>query len=714
MPQAALHRWRFFRAGGFDQPRIDSGADILALDSLDQKLWVVLGCPVKGLEFDRRTLELLDSDGDGRIRAGEILHAVAWLRTVLKDPEVLVAPGDDLPLSAIDRTTPEGARIYASAKSILANLGKPEAETIAPADTADTVHIFSQTHFNGDGIIPATAARDDADSVRLIEEMMSCLGSEMDRSGLPGVSQDIVDHFFAEAEAFTAWHAKAAQSPSHLPLGETTVAALKTLDHVQEKIQDYFLRCRLTAYDPKTAEALGAVPDTLSDIAILPLALPAAERALPLVREVNPAWEEALAEFRAAIVRPLRGEIEALSERDWKQLLAEIEPSRVWLAEKPQTRVESLSTVRLKEIVEGDLKARLNVLLAQDRALEAESAAIGEVDRLVRYRRDIHTLLNNFVSLSAFYSRRGKAVFQAGTLYLDGRSCDLCLRVDNPEKHAALATVSRIYLVYCACVRPGSGETMHIAAAITAGDSDQLTVGRNGIFYDRQGRDWDATIIKIIEHPISIRQAFWSPYKQLARMIGEAAEKFAAAKSKVVQVQMGASVDAAQKAAVASVVSPPAATPVAPPAFDAGRFAGIFAAIGLALGAIGTAIASVVTGFMGLSWWQMPMALGGLLLLVSGPSIILAAMKLRQRNLGPLLDANGWAINSRALINIPFGTALTAIGRLPDDAERSLIDPYAQKRFPWGRYVLLVFSVAVVIMAWRFGIIANLSQWVGR
>ena len=63
------HAWRFFRAGGFDQVRLDSGADILALDQLDQKLWVALSCPTRGLEFDSRTLDLIDTDHDGRIRA---------------------------------------------------------------------------------------------------------------------------------------------------------------------------------------------------------------------------------------------------------------------------------------------------------------------------------------------------------------------------------------------------------------------------------------------------------------------------------------------------------------------------------------------------------------------------------------------------------------------------------------------------------------------
>ena len=69
------HRWHFFRAGGFDQVRLETGADIVHLEHLDRKLWVALACPTRGLEFDPKTLDLLDTDHDGRIRAPEILAA---------------------------------------------------------------------------------------------------------------------------------------------------------------------------------------------------------------------------------------------------------------------------------------------------------------------------------------------------------------------------------------------------------------------------------------------------------------------------------------------------------------------------------------------------------------------------------------------------------------------------------------------------------------
>ena len=139
--------------------------------------------------------------------------------------------------------------------------------------------------------------------------------------------------------------------------------------------------------------------------------------------------------------------------------------------------------------------------------------------------RDLHRLLQNFVSFTEFYARRGGAVFQAGTLYLDGRSCELCVRVDDANRHAAMAVLARSYLAYCDLTRAASGGKMTVAAAFTAGDSDYLMVGRNGIFYDRAGRDWDATITKIVDHPISIGQAFWAPYKKVLRWIEEQVAK---------------------------------------------------------------------------------------------------------------------------------------------------------------------------------------------
>ena len=389
----------------------------------------------------------------------------------------------------------------------------------------------------------------------------------------------------------------------------------------------------------------------------------------------------------------------ALLEEDWRRIQEAFVPYERWLAAKPGAAVEALGLERVREILSGPDEKAVAELIARDLALKPEFEGIEAVDRLVRYHRDLGRLLKNFVSFAEFYGKRGEAVFQAGRLYIDGRACDLCIRVTDPVKHGALASASRTFLLYCDCSRKDSPEKMTVAAALTGGDSDHIFVGRNGVFYDRQGRDWDATVVKVIEHPISVRQAVWSPYKRLARFLGEQIEKIASARDKAVTEKMGTELEGRVKAVDEGKA------PAKEPPFDVAKFAGIFAAIGLAVGGIAAGMGKLVEAFANLLWWQKPLAFLGLFAAVSGPSAFLAWLKLRQRNLGPLLDANGWAINGLMRINIPFGAALTSVAKLPADSARSLEDPYAPESGHAVLYGWLVVAAGAAfgLVLWALG-----------
>ena len=706
------HRWKFFRAGGFDQVHLEHGSDLMALDQLDPKLWVALSCPTHGVALDDRTLELIDTGGDGRIRVPEIIEAVKWAGSLLKNADDLTKRSPELSLASIDNDSPEGKKLLDSAKHILKSLGKEKAAVITIEDVTDTAKIFAQTKFNGDGIIPPDSS-DDPAIRQMIQDIIDCLGPEIDRSGKEGVSQTKVDQFFAEADAYLKWRQSAETDGANiLPLGNATFSAAEAMSSVKIKINDYFARCRLAAFDHRAMNAMNRQaeeylsfaeknlsPD-VEEVAGFPLARVDAGKPLPLREGINPAWIAPIARFVAGVVEPLLGEKSNLQESEWNVLLAKFSGYESWLSQKAGASVEKLGLEKIRGIVDSRGKERITELIAKDQILESEFNSITSVEKLVRLHRDLFTLLNNFVSLSDFYTGKGMAIFQAGTLYMDGRSCDLCIRVDDADKHAVLATLSQTYLAYCRCTKRGGVDQMTIAAAFTGGDSDFLMVGRNGVFYDRHGQDWDATIIRIIDHPISIRQAFWSPYKRIMKLVGEQLEKLAAARAKAVTEKAASGiVGAAEKVSEAKH-----AVPAQP--FDVAKFAGIFAAIGLAIGAIGTALAAVVTGFLKLGWWQMPLAVLGIVLVISGFSMIIAWLKLSQRNLGPLLDANGWAINTRAKINIPFGSTLTEVAYLPEGAERLTYDLYAEKKRRWPFVVgILVLLVIFLYFAYQVGIL---------
>jgi hypothetical protein len=690
------HRWKFYRAGGVDQVQLRDGKDLRALASLDEKLWVAVAMPVKGVNFDAKTLAALDADGDGRIRLPEVLQAIAWLDTTLKSLDLLLERGDDLAIDSIADTA-----VASGARRILANLGKADAKTISVADVADTAKVFAETRFNGDGIVPADAT-DDAPTKQAIEDIMSCFGSAPDRSGKPGIDRPRLESFFNDVRAISAWQARA--DTAILPLGPATAAAAAAFTQVAPKIEDYFVRCRLAAFDARAATALsgsdadlaalaplelGAAPEPLRK---LPLARIEPSRALPLVSGLNPAWAAEMKTFARDCVTPLVGEKQALTPEDFETLKTKLSPHLAWLGEKPATTVEKLGLERVAVVAASDSEAKIGGLLLQDLALEQESAQIASVEKLLLLRRDLVDVLHNFVNFSDFYAHKG-AAFQSGTLILDGRSCRLCLEVSDVGRHAALAPMAGAFLAYCECTRPG-GEKMTIAAAFTDGDSDHLIVGRNGIFFDRKGRDWDATISKIVSNPISIREAFWSPYKKLARLIEEQVGKRAAAADAESTARMGST---AKDVAEADKDKDPKKQQPEETKIDVGTVA----AIGVAIGGIGAMFTGVLTAFFGLGLW-MPLGIIAVLLGISGPSMLLAYLKLRQRNLGPLLDANGWAINGRARINVPFGGALTDVAKLPRNAERSMKDPYAEKKKPWGLYFTLVLLI-VLAATWYTG-----------
>jgi len=702
------HLWSFFRAGGFDQVRLNHGADIANLDQLDQKLWVALACPTRGLEFDAQTLDLIDTDKDGRIRPPEIIAAAKWATACLKNPDDLMKGAAALPLAAINDATPEGKQLLASARHVLATLGKASATEITLADTTDIAKIFTQTRLNGDGIVPADAAGDAATQAS-ITDIIACCGAVADRSGKPGVSQAKVDEFFAAAQAFTDWWQIAEGDRAILPLGAATLEAVATLKTIKPKVDDYFARCRLAAFDERALGALNrpeteylalAAKDlskTAAEVAGFPLAHIRAGQPLPLTTGVNPAWADAVAAFQAQAVKPVLGEMTELTEADWATLTAKFAPYDAWLAGKTGAAVEKLGLPRVREMLTGPSRAAIAALIAQDQALEPEFTAITAVDQLVRYHRDLAKLLNNFISFRDFYGRKSKAIFQAGTLYLDQRACDLCIRVDDLSRHAVMSALSQMYLAYCDCIRKSDGAKMLILAMFTGGDSDNLMAGRNGIFYDRHGRDWDATIIKIVDNPISIRQAFWAPYKKFIRIIEEQVAKRAEAADAVTQSQIQSSTTGPAPAAAAAPAPAPAKIDT-----------GTLAAIGLVLTTLLAALGGIFGAFAKLPLWQMPMALIGIMLAISIPSMLIAWLKLRQRNLGPILDANGWAINTRAKINIAFGGSLTSVAVLPPGAHRDLTDPYAESHQGRNRLILLLVLLVVLVAGWYFGAVERL------
>ncbi|MWP45925.1 phage holin family protein [Gilliamella sp. Pas-s27] len=684
------HMWTFQRVGGLDQVVFKNANDIINLPNLDPKLWVALSCPTTGLDFDERTLELLDSDKDGRIRIPDILDAISWTQDKITSFDSILQSSETLPLSEINTSTPQGQKLSITAHSILASLNKNGIDYLTQDDIQQSIQSNANKLYNGDLIFPASSELS-ADMQIFIQTAIDTTGAQKDMSGQDGIDLNIATTFVDNLKTWLQWQTQISTTPT--PFRENSAEIWKLIEQLKPKIDDYFLRVELAQYAPQAQTSLnvdekfivptqnGLLSD--KDLTELPLSKIDINNTLDLVNGLNPLWKAKISRFKTLVESSLSNP-DQLTQQEWQDIQqnlktyatlisAKPEIAQLTVATKPSASIEDIPNNTIVNLANGDLLNEFKQMVEQDNQTPISASDIITLEKLVLFHKHLYRLLVNFVSFADFFSLKTRAAFQLGKLYIDGRCATLCVAVDNIAKHTVMANYSELCLLYCECTRNGQKKT--IAAAITAGQGDLLIEGRNGVFIDNDGNDWDANVVKIITKPISIQQAIWAPYQRMGRVITEQINKWASSKD--------ANIEKSSEQALQNPNNK----------FDIGKSVGIFAAIGLAIGAIGTALATIFQAIFALAWWQVPLVFIGLFLIISGPSVILAWLKLRRRTLGPLLEASGWAINGQVKINLMLGSLLTSKAQLPADAKRNLRDPMKQRHHK----LAIIFWLAILL-----------------
>ena len=700
------YKWEFINLGGSSRVKIRNGEDIAHLGELDYKMWTVLSCPVKGLEINEKSLAYMDTDGDGKIHVDDVVKTAQWITSLLKDNDLILKGTDSIDLNAINTEIEAGQKLYRSAKQLVENLGK-ETEVITLADTADCAAIFAQTKYNGDGVITEASAENDEQKAA-IAAAVATVGGVADRSGAAGVDAAAIENFYKALADYVAW----TEAEVAAPFGDKTDATIAAYNALDAKVKDFFMRSKLAAFTPDSAASLDVqtasiasisgdnLTGKLDEIASYPLARVVGKAEINLDEPVNPAWA---AQFELVKAVAAADGLKVITEADWAAIGAKFAAYSAWKGAKAGAAVESLGLDTIKALIKQDKKAELLEVVAKDAALKEESDNIEMVNKFLHILRDFYRLLRNFVTLQDFYEKDKKtnAIFQVGRLIIDQRECRFCMNVADMGQHTAMAAKSGMFLIYCDCVTKTKPGKLQICAAVTVGEIGDLVVGKNAIFYDNNGLDWDAVVTKIVDNPISVAQAFWSPYRRMATAIENLITKSAADKDAKMMKNATDKINAAPATIPANAEAGKAAA-AAP--FDIAKFAGIFAALGMAFGMIGTALAGLVDSLSGLGW-KLILVFVGILLVISGPAMILAWLKLRRRNIAPLLNANGWAVNATAKIGIPFGETLTDIAVFP---KLKLKDPYSKDMPGWKKFVITLVCLVVVAGGLWLG---NLLKW---
>ena len=381
----------------------------------------------------------------------------------------------------------------------------------------------------------------------------------------------------ADLEAMAAWEAQG-KTAEVAVLGDGTAAAEAALAAVE-----------------KTIDAFFTPPEDM------PLVTEEPDKALPLKDHLNPKHLEAILDFAAKCVTPLLGERDVLSRMDYKAVKGKFAAYRAWVAAKPQMNADA-------------------------------NGKLVEEERFLRYKLHMGEFLENYVTMDRLYSNTDYAIFQTGILRIDGREMNLCFHVESEAAHSALAEKSHCCILYLKLTRKNEAAERSLCAVVTAGTVGALYAGRNGVFYDRDGKDWAAVVTKVVESQVSLAEAFWAPWKKLGESISGMVKKFLGDRDAAANasLQSGAQTVTAGKAENGS---------------GGAAMASSIAAIGIGVGMVGAAAASVLAAVKGMGPVQILLSIAAIILVVSMPSVILTWFKLRKRDLGAILNASGWAVN---------------------------------------------------------------------
>jgi len=700
---------QFRKYGAHYQLAIESAADMRSVLDLDEALWAATGAPVNAFRGDPALPRLLDADGNGRIKSDEVKQALQWLLDHLADASGLTRASGALALSAIRPGAPDGQGMHRAAAYILEAAGRPGAASIAIEDVRAFLADVQRRPLNGDGIVVAEAAPDE-ETAAFIRDVVSCVGGAEDAAGVIGVQAGQVQSFMDALTGYLAWQERASVADrAMLPFGDDTPAVCELVSRHATKIDQFFALCRLCRFRPRAAGRLSRCdaafdPADLRDSAAVdaglaeaPIADPAAGDALPLRGpQVNPLYADWLQAVAERVIVPLLGEEgpDALTEEQWRRIGAALAPYRAYLDEKTGVAVEKLSADRLRAYRDGPHAERTRALIEEDRKVATVAEAGRQLERLLLYHRDMFRFLNNFVSFRDLYDGASRALFEAGAAVIDGRWFDLAVEVEDPARHAARAELGSLFTMYLEIEAGNGGPSRVVALPATSGSRGNLGMGKRGVFFDVDGTEHDARIVRIVENPISLQEALLAPF---ARLWGFVVGKIEA---------MSTASERALQSATGSIVVPAPVAPAQPAPAGGGTAigrSGLLMGFGVSLAAIGSAFAFITKTFAALSAAEVLLGFAGAAFVVMVPVSFIAVLKLRRQDLSALLEGCGWAVNARMRLTRSQRRQFTRRPPYPHGATG------APRRCGVGR--LFAVSAAAAALAWLAGRLLGAWTW---
>jgi hypothetical protein len=648
------HRMTFKRYGRSRHLHIATAGDLGRIADLDEAHWAATNAPISTINCDSTFLELIDADCNSRIMCHELRNAITWTLGMLRDCSGLESASDALKLDAINTDSPEGLRIVNAAARILERLNERDTGQITLQQVREIKTRVESTPVSEAGVLLPEASDDPAIRA-FIADAIDVTRGAAHPSGKNGLGPTQLEAFISSARTWLEWCDRSvipadAATTDIMPLGPKTPTVYDIFAAVRGKIDQYFVQCQAAALDKRFVQHMGWTeselaeldfddPATLRHVLVkAPLARARADITLHFDDPINPHYRQLLQRFRTEVAACiLESNDPELSAQQWCRIKDMFEAHQEWEAAKPEDPIESLGVEKIKAYLSSEYAATVRALMDNRAATAFDLDNIRLIEKLVLFQVNLLNFANNFVSFPHLYDPNRRAMFEAGTLIIDSRRFCLAVDVSNRQAHAKIARTSSMFVLYVEVI-PGAAnsEKYEVAIPVTAGNRGNLCLSKRGLFVDTDGNECDARVVEIIENPISLREAFVAPFVRIGRLLTGKIESLTTKAEKKLDVDT--------TRAVSQITADDAQASAPKPSAPSG---GMLMGAGVAVAALGSALAYITKTLADTSWLAIAIGLLAAVLAVLLPTLTVAVLKLRKRDLSAILEGSGWGINAR-------------------------------------------------------------------
>ena len=659
---------------------INSAMQLQDILKIHPSLWIATSAPINAFDLDIIFLNYIDcSEKNSRLIYREVQLAVKWLIEVLSDYTGIDEKSDQISLDRINREHPDGETIFFEAKKILAGIGNNKLDEISLEQIRTVKSDVGKYPVSESGVATVEAASTD-ELKCYMQHIIDVTGGEDHASGVKGIGIAVLEQFNQKLIDYIDWRgsyvdALKKKNKDLLPWGEDTDSVFQQYIKFKNKIDQYFIQCKVLSFSKQVSDNVSFLSDTEFDkinwheitelekfLLNAPLAGPNDKMVLDLTKSnlINPLFFDELKMFFTQISSFFGKEkIEQLSTVLWAEIKSSLSSYQTWFDGNPAPAMNNIGLSLLKDYKDNSYYDSALKIIESCKETVFQMDNIRLIEKLILFQKNMLVFVNNFVSMPFLYDIKNRSLFEKGSLIIDGRQMNFSVLVENKPAHMKIAKSSSIFVLYVE-ITPASLKKYIVVVPVTSCGKGNLGIGKRGVFIENSGIVSDAIVVDIIDNPISLREALLYPFKKIGAVFSS---RFGA---------IGKEADTSFSKSVTDVSQGKSITSVKAPANKSAGFNPTSLLMGgsIAIAALGSSFAYIMSKLSSISPLKILLTVVVIIGLFLLFTLIGTYFKLKRRDLSPILEGSGWSINPKLKLTRRLARICTQKPKWPKGTRR--------------------------------------------